>query len=437
MNQFQSMGEIIGVLKRRWWIMLLMVLLGCAASVYYAMNQPRLYETTAVIQIESARITEPGSATGSAAADDSAHRLRLIEQRLMARDQLIKVIEKHGLFADVPDLSMGQKVVMLRGAASIMQITNGAPSWQPQGTPSGLFITVRMGDAQKAADIANELVAGVVEQSRERSFARARDTLNFFVIEEDRVGQEIEAAESRIAAFRQENAQSLGFALSTQRSQLTRLRENELEIDGQLLSLQSNSSRLREDELTRQTALLREQKALIVARIDQMEAAIDAAPAVDQEFNVLERELTQLQDQYSVITRRKAEAEMGQMLQDRQQSERFEVLESALVPEFPISRSRKKTAMMGAVASVIAALGAAVLLEVLNPAIRSAAQLERQLDLRAVVTIPKVKTRRERRKIHVAWFAGLITLILAVPFFWRGVQDQLVGMGLLAGNIDR
>jgi len=92
---------------------------------------------------------------------------------------------------------------------------------------------------------------------------------------------------------------------------------------------------------------------------------------------------------------------------------------------------------MGAVASVIAALGAAVLLEVLNPAIRSAAQLERQLDLRAVVTIPKVKTRRERRKIHVAWFAGLITLILAVPFFWRGVQDQLVGMGLLAGNIDR
>ncbi len=76
-------------------------------------------------------------------------------------------------------------------------------------------------------------------------------------------------------------------------------------------------------------------------------------PEVEHQLSTLERELTRLRDQYSVITRRQTEAEMGQLLEDRQQSDRFERLETALVPEDPVSRSRKKIALMGAVASVL------------------------------------------------------------------------------------
>ena len=61
------------------------------------------------------------------------------------------------------------------------------------------------------------------------------------------------------------------------------------------------------------------------------------------------------------------------MLEDRQQMERFEVLETALVPEVPASSSRKKLAAMGAVASLIAGLVAGFVAELANPAIRSAA----------------------------------------------------------------
>ena len=59
-----------------------------------------------------------------------------------------------------------------------------------------------------------------------------------------------------------------------------------------------------------------------------------------RDLSRLDRALDQLQEQFNVITRRKAEAEMGQRLETNQQAERLEVLERALVPDSPVSPSR-------------------------------------------------------------------------------------------------
>lgn len=430
MNQLQSLLDIQGILKRRIVPMAFVILLGCALSVYFAIGQTKVYETTAVIQIEDAQIAN-SIASPTAPAINPSHRLRLIEQRLMSRDNLIKIIDKYQLFVGIE--SIGQRVFMLRQAARIEQITGNTQSWQPSQAPSGLIITVRLDDPEKAADVANELLASVIEQSRERNAVRARDTLNFFESEATRVGNEITTLEAEIAAFKQTNSQSLAAGLATQRTQLANLRETELEIDREIIALESNSSRQRREVLSRQIALLEEQKALIATRILEIESAIAAAPEVEKQFNSLSRSLTELQDQNSVITRRRAEAEMAQLLEDRQQSERFEILETALVPEAPVSRSRKKTAIMGGVASVIAAFGLAFLMEMLNPAIRNAVQLERQLGLQPVVSIPTIRTKAERRRIQLAWFAGAITLVLAVPLVIKALQAYASGTGLFGG----
>jgi hypothetical protein len=57
----------------------------------------------------------------------------------------------------------------------------------------------------------------------------------------------------------------------------------------------------------------------------------------------------------------------------------------------------------------------AYLLEALNPAIRTAAQLERQLDIRPVVSIPVVRTRGDMFRRVLANLGGGGATVLGVP----------------------
>ncbi|MDU8910813.1 GumC family protein [Aestuariicoccus sp. MJ-SS9] len=418
MNQFQSIDEALAALRRRFWVIVVVTVLGCAGSLYFALNQAKIYEATAVVQIEDARV--PDSLAGATAqVSNAARRVRLIEQRLMARDNLMRIMEKHGLFSQDPAITMNEQIFRMRQAARIQEIVNPTQSFQPDATPSGLLITVRLGDPQKAADLANELMASVIEQSRARSASRARDTLTFFEQEAARVETDIVTLEAEIAAFKRDNADALPAGITALRGELTNLRETDLELDQQIVSLEGDSSRARQEVLERRIGLLQEQKALIARRIAAIEASIRAAPEVERDLNALERQLDQLQEQYGVITRRKAEAEMGQMLEDRQQMDRFEVLETALVPENPVSRSRKQIALLGGVASVMAGLFLAAVLELMNPTIRSAAQMERMLGIQPVVAIPPIRTARDRRKRGLKWLAGLAALAALI---WAGMR---------------
>lgn len=410
MSQFQSIGEVIAALRRRALLILVVTFLGCLASIYYALGQSKSFEATAIVQIEDAQV--PDQLAGALAANtDAARRIRLIEQRLMARDNLVRVMEKFTLFSDDPMMTMTERLGRMRDAVRIQQLVTQPQSFAPgANAPSGLMITVELEDPQKAADVANELMQLVIDQSRTRSVARARDTFDFFAAEDARVGAEIEALEGRIAEFKRRNAEQLPSGVSELRSQLSSLRATDLNLDQQILTIETSSERTREDVRDRQISALQEQKALIAVRITEIEALIQGAPEVEREFNRLEREMSKLQEQYDVITRRKAEAELGQLLEDRQATDRFEALETALPPEFSVSGSRKKLALMGGFVSLLAGLGAAFLIEVMKPVIRTEAQMERILGIQPVVAIPVVTTGRDRSSGGLKLMAKLLAI---------------------------
>ncbi|MCB1334322.1 MAG: chain-length determining protein [Roseivivax sp.] len=433
MFQFQTFEEFLGVFKRRFWIMTLIIVVGCAISVYLALKQGKQYEATAVIQIEAPEVSET-LAGAAVRTNDSAQRVKLIEQRMMSRDNLIRVIEKYQIFANEPGKSVNEQVALFRGAITVEQILTTAQAWMPGGVPSGLIITVRNPDPVKARDVANELMYGVVEASRERSIEQAKGALELFTTEEERVAGEIDALEARIADFKQQNSPYLEDGVKLLQDELSDLRQTALEIDQQIVDVTTAGARVRGEVAEQQVALLQEKRQVINARVAEIDRIFAGAPAVERDLNALERELQRKQDQYSVVTRRKAEAEMGQLLEERQQGSRFEVLETALLPEAPISRSRRQIAMMGGVASVMAAFGVALLLELLNPAIRTPAQMERALGISPVVSIPRVSVRRERVKRKLAIFGGLAALILAVPVSLRLFSGKLADMGILPGS---
>lgn len=431
MNQFQSVSEVLAALRRRAFLVFAIILLGSAISFYVAMQQTKIYEATAVVQIEESQV--PDTLAGSAAqTQDAARRVQLIEQRLMSRDNLVRVMNEHDLFAADPDMSLNERVFHMRESVRIDEIRSNPNAYAAQQeAPSGLMITVTLDNAQKAADLANEMMNTVIDQSRDRSISSARDTLDFFAGEEARVEAEIAAKEAEIAEFKQKNGNALPAGMGSLRDQLTTLQDNALTLDREIVALEANSSRQREEVLARQVGLLREQRALVEARIDAINLSISQAPEVERALSGIERDLTRLQEQYNVITRRKAEAEMGQMLEDRQQMARFEVLETALVPEFSSSGSRKKVLAMGVVASVLAGFALAFVAEMMNPAIRSAAQMERALGIQPVVAIPTIRTRSERRITGLRLFSLIGLMVAAI---WAALST-VVDWSALLGRI--
>lgn len=393
MSHLVSPRALLRVFWRRLPIIVLILAMGVPLSVWFALSQPELYEATAVIQIESPEVAE--QLAGPAVMVNTNSQLDLIQQKLMSRDNMASVIDRFDLFEG--DMPMTQKVFLLREAVSIVKLVDPGQSWRPDVQPSGLVITVRLGDAQTAANVANDFLDSILTEAQVRSAGRAARTLEFFTSEEARVSAAIAEVEEAVAEFKQVNLASLPDNIDSQRERLTTLTDSQIEIDQALIELQTQSDRVREDELERQVALLEQQKTLIEENIARIEAAIAEAPEVERRLSEFYRRLEQLNTEFEVVTQRRTDAAMTQLLEEQDQAERFEILETAIVPEFPVSASKRKIAMAGGAATVVIAVAAAVLLELSSARIRSAGQLERQLGVSPIIVIPNLTSPRKRR----------------------------------------
>lgn len=415
MNGLSTLDEIIGAFLRHIVLLALVLAAGVAASLFYAVSLPREYESTAVIQIEQSQVQTPSFGAGSTANARTLQQLQIIEQRVMSRGNLLDIIAQENLFAELPDMTDAQKVDALRLSASVTRVADPALAWRPDVIPTALSISVRLGDPDIAARVANTLVNNVLEENRTRREKQASETLAFFESEEARLGRDIVALETRISAFKRQNVDSLNAGLSSQRDELAILRQDRLELEREIIELNAGNRGSRNTLFANTLAQLQEQSALLDVQIAQISRLVQNAPEIERELSGLERELQKLTDQYQIITRNQAEAEMSLMLQASQQGESFRVLEHAVAPDNPIAPNRKRIAFLGSILSVMAGVVVVLFLELRNPIIRTETQLERLLGLRPVAVIPNVHVARERAWRRIFWTVGL--LVFAIAFF--------------------
>ena len=146
--------------------------------------------------------------------------------------------------------------------------------------------------------------------------------------------------------------------------------------------------------------MLSEQKAALTTRRAELAAALASQPEVERVLAGYLRQLDQLGESRGVVTARLAEAETAARLAERQQDERFALLDRAVTPERSIASGGKKLFAAGALASLLAGLGLAFVLDLMKPVLRTSTQMERQLGLRPIVAIPELDLPgRPRRSI--------------------------------------
>lgn len=401
MGPIYTLADFLDMLRRRAGLILFVFLLGCVASVFFALSQQHVYSSSEVIQIEQPIVKDdlaPSTVDGS-----SARRLQLIEQQVMARNSLLEIIDKFGLYENMPGLMQIEKVGRLRGAISITGMAAVREGFADDGAISVITITANMDSPENAQAVAHEIADRTRLLAAEQREVSTRETLDFFEQQEDKLIVELAALEAELTAFRKANDLSIEGSLEFRRDEIGNLNASLLELDREIISTQLARTRIdrtaraetvarQEREIEAQLSSLTTQRRLLDQRRTALSKSLETSPEVELELAQYTRRISQIQGQLDVVSTRRSEAEVGFSLEAGARSERMITLEEAQVPEAAITRSRKTLAMVGAVASVMVAVGIAFLLELLNPVVRSARQMERETGLRPVVSIPMVDT---------------------------------------------
>jgi uncharacterized protein involved in exopolysaccharide biosynthesis len=411
MGPIYTVQDFVDMTRRRLVVIVLVIIAGSAASLYWAMSYVHLYSSSEVIQVEQPKINDP--LARSTVEGSSARRLQLIQQQLMARASLQDIIDKYGIYDNLSALKPSEKIQLLRESVSINGVAAAREGFADDGTISVLTITAQMERPQLARDVAHEFA----EQTRALMTAQRREqteqTLAFFQSQETVVVDNIAALEAELGTYRSENDLTVEGGVEFRLSEVAQLNEAILGLDREIISTQlartqidrtsrASTVQREERELDAQLQTLTGQRTLLDQRRSALRETIQGSPETQRALTEFDRRMEQLQTQLEAITARRNEAQVGFNLEMGAQGERLTTIEQAQVPDYPITMSKKKRALMGTLAATGLAFVIAFLLELRRPVIRSARQMQRETGILPVVVIPELAPKYQSSKWRMA-----------------------------------
>lgn len=168
----------------------------------------------------------------------------------------------------------------------------------------------------------------------------------------------------------------------------------------------------------------RQQLADFYRKRDEFRARAEQAPQVEEGYKALLAGRNNVQAKYDDLSGRYMEARVAQGLEQDQMGERFTLIEAATLPEKPVSPNRMAILLIGFVLALGAGGGAAALRESVDRSAHGVEDLNRQVKLPVLASIPLIVTnsevrrsRRRRFQLQVALVALLVGGLLIIHFF--------------------
>jgi uncharacterized protein involved in exopolysaccharide biosynthesis len=249
MEDLLTIKGFIRALVKRLWLIIPLAALGSAAAVMIALVLPPVYVSQAKILIESQQIPDELAATTITGSTEE--RLQLIQQRLMTRDTLIGIIERLGLYEDRPELSLTDRVSLVRASTTLQQIAVNQRSSRDKSV-SAFVIAYRDGNPNQTAKVTNEFITIVLEQNLRDRSARAAETLGFFEDQVKNLEAEMNQLGSQIAQFYVENRDKLPETIEIRQSELNTIDQGRSLLDQRVFQL-AEEKRVLELQLQRGT----------------------------------------------------------------------------------------------------------------------------------------------------------------------------------------
>ncbi len=423
MGPIYSLDDVIDMLRRRAVLIGAVTGLGALFFVIYALMTPHLYQSVEVIQVETPLIADEMAPT--VVDSSSGRRLQSVQHQLTSRNTLLDIIEQYGLFEDRRALTLSEKAQLLREMIQWEGVDAAPEGDIEDGEISVLTIAVRLETPELSQLVAREVSQRTIELYATRRIEEATTSVQFFTDEQNELFRELQELEDRMAAYRAGQDLSVEGSIEFRRLQMDAINSTILEIERDQIAAQRELDQIEDNprlpgtlqreirELETELMNLAEQRALLEARLADLTAALETSPEVERQLGVFERERELIREQLDIVSTRRAEAEVALRLETERKSERLVVLEQADLPIDPVTASRKRTVLLGTAASMIFGIFIAFVLELRRPIIRTAKQMEREIGIVPVVTLPNVSVSRTEPELLdrvKAWFNGQVPI---------------------------
>lgn len=285
-------------LRRLPWFVL-MLALGSAAGLTLARVLPTVYVAQARLVVESEQI--PDSLAASTVQIPATEQLQIVQQRILTRDRLIEMANRLQIYAATPGQApprpmTGDEIVADLRARIQIRVTGGDVR---RGPAQAVLVTVgfEAPTAALAAAVANEVVTMILREDVGMRTAVARQTLDFFAQEVQRLDQELARKGAEILAFKEANKTALPDSLDFRRSQqagaqerLVALGRQEAELRERRAQIERLKAAAAAGAVPAGTAQTPEQRRLEAAR-EELRAGLTVLAPTHPRIRVLEAQL--------------------------------------------------------------------------------------------------------------------------------------------------
>ncbi len=238
----------IAILKRRYLYLLVPAILIAIGALTYAYIMPPVYEASATILVESQQI--PTGLAAPTVTANASERIALIEQLLLARDNLLQIANKYGLYQSSGQNRTPSAVVdSMRQGIHIDQIDTANMGQSGTGV-IGFTVKFQYNDASVAAGVTNELVTSILSQNVQSRLSRASETSSFFQQQKDDLQKQLQALEDKIADYKRTNEADLPETLNSRREQLQEVQQQISDLDQKIKIVSDPGSALNIDKPT-------------------------------------------------------------------------------------------------------------------------------------------------------------------------------------------
>ena len=199
-----TLRDYLAILKRRYLYLIIPFVAVLLVSIGVSVFMAPVYQSTGTIMVESQQI--PDNFVRSTVTSYADERIGIITQRVMIRENLLRIIDKFSLFGnDRRSIPASQLVQRMRNMVNVEIISANVQGQQNNGRTAIAFkISVENSQPNLAFSVANEFVTLFLDENLRNRISRASETTDFLNNEVIKLKDELEKIENQVAGFKQE-----------------------------------------------------------------------------------------------------------------------------------------------------------------------------------------------------------------------------------------
>lgn len=189
-----SADEYIGILRRRWWIILIPALLAPVIVYGISLKIPNRYVSQTLVLVQPQKV--PDALVHPVVVEELQQRLATMTEQILSRTRLQPIIERFGVLKNEP-ISMEEKVERIRKQIQVTPLKEDV-----RGNTPGFYISFTAETPRMAHDVCSEITSMFTTENLKVREQAAVGTTEFISNQVAEAKRQLDEKDAKLAEFK-------------------------------------------------------------------------------------------------------------------------------------------------------------------------------------------------------------------------------------------